>query len=93
MNNYRIKGKEYYKNCKLYFEGEYLFAKKWNGKIYDYNGNVLFELNNGNGIIEDKYNNRITIFIGQSLDNKIQSENWKEKNMIIMEDYYLKENI
>ena len=72
LNNYKIRGKEYYKNGKLFFEGEYLFTKKWNGKIYDYNGNILFELKNGNGIIEDsKYNNKITIFIGENLDDKI----------------------
>ena len=71
MNNYRIKGKEYYRNGKLFFEGEYLFAQKWNGKIYDYNGNVLFELNNGNGIIEnEKYDEKIRIFIGENLDKK-----------------------
>ena len=29
-NNYRIRGKEYYKNGKLKYEGEYLFKDKWN---------------------------------------------------------------
>ena len=62
LNNYRIKGKEYYKNGKLKFKGDYLFKDKWNGKIYDNAGNMLFELNNGNGIIEDKYD-KIKIFI------------------------------
>jgi len=94
LNNYRIKGKEYYKNGKLFFEGEYLFANRWNGKIYDYNGNVQFELNKGNGIIKvDKINEKITIFIGENLDKKFGMKMWKEKNMIIMVDCYLKENI
>ena len=37
FNNYRIRGKEYYKNGKIKYEGEYLFKERWNGKIYDYN--------------------------------------------------------
>ena len=47
LNNYKKKGKEYLKG-KLEFEGEYLFNKKWNGKGYDENGNILYELINGN---------------------------------------------
>ena len=41
------KGKEY--NCwdgKLRFEGEYLNDKEWIGTRYDYDGNILYELNN-----------------------------------------------
>ena len=38
LNNYRIRGKEKY-------EGEYLFEDKWNGKFYDYDGNLAYELN------------------------------------------------
>ena len=35
------KGKEYYYDGKLCFEGEYLYDKKWNGKGYDENGNII----------------------------------------------------
>ena len=69
FNNYRYKGKEYYKNGILKFEGEYLFAEKWNGKEYDYNGNIVFEIINGNAIIEDKYD-KIKIFLGENLKKK-----------------------
>ena len=31
------------------FEGEYLEGKKWNGKGYDKNGNIIYELKDGNG--------------------------------------------
>ena len=48
LYNYKIKGKEFY-NDKLEFEGEYLFNEKWNGKGYDENGNIIYELKNGNG--------------------------------------------
>ena len=38
------KGKEYYDNSNLRFEGEYLKGQKWNGKVYDYEGNSEYEL-------------------------------------------------
>ena len=59
-------GKEYYFNCKLKFEGEYLFQEKWDGKFYDHNGNILFQLNNGNAIIEENYY-KLKIFISENL--------------------------
>ena len=40
---------EYYSNGKLYFEGEYLYDKRWNGKGYDLNDKVEFEIKNGKG--------------------------------------------
>ena len=39
------KGKEYYNNGKLEFEGEYLDDKRWNGKGYDIPNNLIYELN------------------------------------------------
>ena len=53
------KGKEYYYNGKLKFEGEFRYNKKWNGKGYDKNGNVMYELINGTGLIKliEKYYN------------------------------------
>ena len=35
------------------FEGEYLYQKKWNGKLYDTNGNIISELINGNGKVKE----------------------------------------
>ena len=46
------KGKDYYLNGEVSFEGEYLNKKKWNGKGYDENRNITFELTNGNGLIK-----------------------------------------
>ena len=43
------KGKEYYYDGKLKFEGEYLNGKRWNGKGYNKNGIIEFEIINGNG--------------------------------------------
>ena len=45
------KGKEY-RNGRLFFEGEYLNGKKWNGKAFKYFGNdkLYFEGEYLNGI-------------------------------------------
>ena len=55
-----MKGKEYI-NEKLVYEGDYLYDKKWNGKGYDKNGNVIYELINGNGKIKEyeQYNGNL----------------------------------
>ena len=64
------KGKEYYKNGKLMFEGEYLNGKRWNGKGYDKNGIIEFEIKNGNGKGKEyNYNNEL-IFEGEYLNGE-----------------------
>ena len=35
------------RNGILEYEGEYLFNKKWNGKGYDENLNIIYEIING----------------------------------------------
>ena len=52
---FRLKGKFYFEN-KLEYEGEFLYNKKWNGKGYDENGDIIYELINGNGNVIE-YNN------------------------------------
>ena len=37
------------------FEGEYSYDKKWNGKGYDENGNIIYKLNKGNGKVIEYY--------------------------------------
>ena len=39
------KGKEFDYSGNIFFEGEYLNGKRWNGKIYDVDGNISNELN------------------------------------------------
>ena len=52
------KGKEYYDNRQLKFEGEYFYGKKWNGIGYVYKedkDNIINEYKNGKGhIIEEE---------------------------------------
>jgi len=43
------KGKEYYSDGELKFEGEYIDGKKWNGKGYNKEGKIDFEIKEGNG--------------------------------------------
>ena len=43
------KGKEYFKDGKILFEGEYLNGFRWNGRGYDKDGNLTLELKDGNG--------------------------------------------
>ena len=42
------KGKEYDDYGALIFEGEYLKGKRWNGKVFDNNGNIIYLISNGN---------------------------------------------
>ena len=42
-------------NNKLEYEWDYLYNKKWNGKGYDENGNIIYELKNGNGKVKEYY--------------------------------------
>ena len=42
-----VKGKEYYTNVYLKFEGEYINGKKWNGKGYNDEKQLIYELFNG----------------------------------------------
>ena len=52
LYNHRRKGKEYV-NEKLEYKGDYLYDKKWNGKGYDSNGNIIYELINGKGNVKE----------------------------------------
>ena len=70
LNNHKIRGKEYLSKDKVKSEGEYLFDRIWNGKVYDLNGNILYELINGKGKIKEyQYNNKL-LYEGQYLNGK-----------------------
>ena len=69
LYNFRLTGKEYIKE-RLVFEGDYLYGQKWNGKGYDENGNIDYELNNGNGKFKEYYGNGDLKFEGELVDGK-----------------------
>ena len=72
------KAKEYYEKGKIKFEGEYLNNKKWNGKGYDSNGNIIYELIKGNGKVKEFLDDKV-IFDGEYKNGKKMV---KEKNII-----------
>ena len=63
-------GKVYYINGKVLFEGEFLNGKKFHIKEYDKNGNVIYELKNGNGFIKEYGYNLNLIFEGNYLNGE-----------------------
>jgi len=52
----------------LEYEGEFLYDKKWNGKGYDKNGSIIYELINGNGKGKEYYNDGKLKFEGEYLN-------------------------
>ena len=69
MNGKRSgKGKEYYYNSKLKFEGEYLSGKMWNGKIYNKYDKNGIEIKEGNGKIEEYYDDGKLKFEGEYIN-------------------------
>ena len=67
--NMMVKGKLYINN-KLEYDGEYLYRKKWNGKGYDDNLNIIYELINGNGPVKEYGWNGKLEFDGEYLNGK-----------------------
>ena len=57
------KGREYYDNNNLKYQGEYKEGKIWNGKGYDINGKLEFELKNGNVKVKEYHNNNSPLLL------------------------------
>ena len=72
-------GREYFDNGEISFEGEYLNGKKWNGKGYDTNNNIKYELKNGNGKIIFFHDNGEILFDGEYVNGEINGKG-KEYN-------------
>ena len=66
----RNKGKEYYYNGKLLFEGEYLNGKIWNGQGYHDDGDVAYIIKEGKGFIKEYNYDGYLIFEGEYLNGK-----------------------
>ena len=90
FNNIRIKGKQYVKG-KLEYEGEYSFGKKWNGKGYNENGNIIYELKNGNGKVKEYDDEDALIFDGEYLNGKRNGKfkQYNNEDALIFEGEYL----
>ena len=68
------KGKEYYFDGKLKFEGEYLNGKKWNGIGYDINQNIIYYISNGCGTIKEYYSDGRLKFEGEYLYGELNGK-------------------
>ena len=64
------KGKEYYDTGILKFEGEYINGKRWNGKGYNKNGLIQFEIIDGKGEIKEFYEDGKLKFEGEYLNGE-----------------------
>ena len=66
------KGKEYnfWHYNVIDFEGEYFYGKRWNGKGYDNNNKVVYELINGKGYAKEYYDVGKIEFEGEYLNGK-----------------------
>ena len=67
-NGFRKKGREYI-HGKLEYVGEYLYNRKFNGKGYNENGNIIYELINGNGNVKEYRYDKL-IFEGEYLNGE-----------------------
>ena len=73
------------------YEGEFLYDKKWNGKGYDENGNIIYELMNGNGKVKEfnSINGELE-FEGEYLNGKKngKGKEYNEKGKLIFDGEY-----
>jgi antitoxin component YwqK of YwqJK toxin-antitoxin module len=66
--------KEYYRNREIKFEGEYLNGKRWNGKIYNYNNDEIYELKYGNGEVKEYNEYEDILFEGKYINGQKNGE-------------------
>ena len=87
----QIRGRTYFPNGKVEFEGEFLFDRKWNGKKYDEKVNLIYELINGNGKVKE-YNYEVwLLFDGEYIENRRngKGKEYDYANALIFEGEYL----
>ena len=90
MYDKKTKGKEYYSNGKIEYEGEYFFDNKYDEKGYDKNGNAIYELNNGNGNAKEYHHNDKLEFEGEYLNGKrSQGKEYDYNDNLTFEGEYL----
>ena len=79
----------YYYNNKIKFEGEYLNGLKWNGKGFDNNNIIIYELNNGKGhVIEHDNDGKLKLEYLNGRKNG-KGKEYNQKGKLIFEGVYL----
>ena len=83
------KGIEYY-NSELKFDGEYLNGKIWNGKGYNKNGKIEFEIKDGKGLVKEYFYDDGIKFEGEYLNGERNGKGKEYYNgKLIFEGEYL----
>ena len=83
------KGKENYYNGKVKFEGIYSFGLKYEGKGYDQDGNLIYELKDGKGNIKEISDNTYLKFEGEYPNGRGKEYYFLNKNKIKFKGYYI----
>ena len=52
------------------FEGEFLNGKRWNGNGYDFKGNIVYKLKNGNGFVKEYNPDNSLLFEGNYINGE-----------------------
>ena len=73
------------------YEGEYLYNNKYNGKGYDENGNIIYEIINGNGTVKEYWDHGKLLFEGEYLNGKRhrKGKQYDYHGKLLFEDGYL----
>ena len=85
------KGKEYYDDNKIKFEGKYLYGKRWNGKGYDIENNMIYEIKDGKGLIKEYNNEGLLVFEGEYINGERngKGKEYYQYNILKFEGEYL----
>ena len=89
LYGYKIKGQEFI-NGKIEYEGFYLFNNKWEGKGFDEQGNVIYELIKGKGKVKEYLFENLK-FEGEYLNGLRhgKGKEYYDKDSLIFEGEYL----
>ena len=73
------------------YEGEFLFNRKYNGKWYDKNGNIIYELINGKGKVKKYDFVGKLLFVGEYFNGKKhgKGKEYFRQDKLIFEGEYL----
>ena len=81
--------KEYNIKSLIKFEGDYLNGKEWNGKGYDGNNNIVYELKNGKGYKKQYDSPNHLIYEGEYINREINGKGREYGNNYIFEGEFL----
>ena len=89
LNGEKCNGIEHIRG-KLEYDIEYKNCKKWNSKIYDNNGKIIYELIDGCGTIIECFHDNLISYIGEYKDGirNGKGKEFEDDNKLIYEGEY-----